>query len=59
MEALPVDMIGMNCRLMSTYIEFVADHLLVELNCDKVFFEFRLYNNGAIKINHKSIQFNY
>ncbi|KAE9415648.1 hypothetical protein Angca_002671, partial [Angiostrongylus cantonensis] len=35
-ESLPVDMIGMNCRLMSQYIEFVADHLLVELDCEKV-----------------------
>uniref|UniRef100_A0A1I7XKT3 Ribonucleoside-diphosphate reductase n=1 Tax=Heterorhabditis bacteriophora TaxID=37862 RepID=A0A1I7XKT3_HETBA len=39
-ESLPVDMIGMNCRLMSQYIEFVADHLLVELHCEKV-----LYNS--------------
>ncbi|KAF1760635.1 hypothetical protein GCK72_008884 [Caenorhabditis remanei] len=36
-EALPVDMIGMNCRLMSQYIEFVADHLLAELGCDKLY----------------------
>uniref|UniRef100_A0A1I7UMP5 Ribonucleoside-diphosphate reductase small chain n=1 Tax=Caenorhabditis tropicalis TaxID=1561998 RepID=A0A1I7UMP5_9PELO len=36
-EALPVDMIGMNCRLMSQYIEFVADHLLQELGCDKLY----------------------
>jgi len=36
-EALPVDMIGMNCREMSKYIEFVADHLLVELNCEKIY----------------------
>jgi len=36
-EALPCDMIGMNCRLMSEYIEFVADHLLVELGCDKIY----------------------
>jgi len=36
-EALPCDMIGMNCRLMSQYIEFVADHLLVELECKKIF----------------------
>lgn len=36
-EALPCDMIGMNCRLMSQYIEYVADHLLVELGCDKLF----------------------
>ena len=35
-DALPVAMIGMNCTLMSQYIEFVADRLLVELYCDKV-----------------------
>ncbi|XP_014243405.1 ribonucleoside-diphosphate reductase subunit M2 B [Cimex lectularius] len=34
-EALPVAMIGMNCDLMKQYIEFVADRLLVELNCPK------------------------
>jgi ribonucleoside-diphosphate reductase subunit M2 len=37
-EALPVAMIGMNCNLMKQYIEFVADRLLVELNCKKVSF---------------------
>ncbi|KAK0404109.1 hypothetical protein QR680_017293 [Steinernema hermaphroditum] len=36
-EALPVDMIGMNCRLMSQYIEYVADHLLSELGLDKIY----------------------
>ncbi|CEF70061.1 Ribonucleoside-diphosphate reductase subunit M2 [Strongyloides ratti] len=36
-DALPVDMIGMNSRLMCTYIEYVADHLLVELNCSKLY----------------------
>ncbi|XP_052872282.1 ribonucleoside-diphosphate reductase subunit M2 isoform X2 [Anopheles cruzii] len=36
-KALPVDMLGMNCELMSQYIEFVADRLLVELGCDKVY----------------------
>ena len=35
-EALPVSMIGMNSELMKTYIEFVADRLLVELDCPKV-----------------------
>ena len=35
-EALPVNLIGMNCNLMKQYIEFVADRLLVELKCDKV-----------------------
>lgn len=36
-DALPVSMIGMNSELMKTYIEFVADRLLVELNCPKLF----------------------
>jgi len=36
-EALPVNMIGMNCNLMRQYIEFVADRLLKELGCDKIY----------------------
>lgn len=36
-EALPVAMIGMNCTLMKQYIEFVADRLLVELDCPKLY----------------------
>lgn len=36
-DALPVNLIGMNCQLMSQYIKFVADRLLVELNCEKVY----------------------
>uniref|UniRef100_A0A1B6E767 ribonucleoside-diphosphate reductase n=1 Tax=Clastoptera arizonana TaxID=38151 RepID=A0A1B6E767_9HEMI len=36
-EALPVNMIGMNCELMKKYIEFVADRLLFELNCPKIY----------------------
>ncbi|MFA0962427.1 ribonucleoside-diphosphate reductase small subunit [Roseivirga sp. BDSF3-8] len=36
-DALPVNLIGMNADLMCQYIEFVADRLLSELNCDKVF----------------------
>lgn len=36
-EALPVDMIGMNKVLMRTYIEYVADRLLVDLNCSKIY----------------------
>ncbi|KAM8967547.1 ribonucleoside-diphosphate reductase subunit M2 B [Pelodytes ibericus] len=36
-DALPVSLIGMNCTLMKTYIEFVADRLLVELGYSKVF----------------------
>jgi ribonucleoside-diphosphate reductase beta chain len=37
MEALPVDLIGMNSKLMGQYIEFVADHLLVSLNLNKIY----------------------
>lgn len=36
-DALPVSLIGMNCKLMCQYIEFVADRLLVELGHEKVF----------------------
>ncbi|XP_043473891.1 ribonucleoside-diphosphate reductase subunit M2 B [Leptopilina heterotoma] len=36
-DALPVEMIGMNCKLMCQYIEFVADRLLLELGCPKVY----------------------
>lgn len=35
-DALPVNLLGMNCELMSQYIEFVADRLLVDLDCPKV-----------------------
>ena len=37
LDALPVKLIGMNSDLMSQYIEFVADRLLVELGCEKEF----------------------
>merc|ERR1711962_1868770 len=36
-DALPVKLIGMNCQLMSIYIKFVADHLLSELSCQKIY----------------------
>ena len=36
-EALPCRLVGMNSRMMSQYIEFVADRLLVQLGCDKVY----------------------
>jgi len=36
-DALPVNLIGMNCVLMRQYIEFVADRLLLELGCSKVY----------------------
>ena len=36
-DAIPAALIGMNSKMMSQYIEFVADHLLVELDCEKVY----------------------
>ena len=36
-ESLPVNLIGMNSKLMSEYLEFVTDHLLETLNCPKVY----------------------
>ena len=36
-DALPVKLIGMNAELMCQYIEFVADRLLVELECPRVY----------------------
>lgn len=36
-DALPCDMLGMNCQLMSEYIEFVADRLLGELCIEKIY----------------------
>ncbi|XP_044736647.1 ribonucleoside-diphosphate reductase subunit M2 B [Chrysoperla carnea] len=36
-NAIPVRLLGMNCDLMSQYIEFVADRLLMELGCSKVY----------------------
>src|SRR6478735_2524413 len=36
-EALPVDLIGMNAKLMQQYIEFVADRWLSELGYEKMF----------------------
>jgi ribonucleoside-diphosphate reductase beta chain len=36
-ESLPVSLIGMNSKLMTQYLEFVTDRLLVELKCEKVY----------------------
>jgi len=36
-EALPCALIGMNSILMIQYIKFVADRLLKELECDKIY----------------------
>ena len=34
-ESLPVSLIGMNSKLMTQYLEFVTDRLLLEFGCDK------------------------
>jgi len=36
-EALPCKLISMNSKLMSQYIEFVADRLIVQLGYDKIY----------------------
>ena len=36
-DALPCRLIGMNAKLMSQYIEFVADRLCVQLGFDKIY----------------------
>lgn len=36
-DALPCRLIGMNSELMSRYIEFVADRLMVQLGCDEIY----------------------
>lgn len=36
-DALPVNLIGMNAQLMSQYIEFVADRLLVSLGYSRIY----------------------
>ncbi len=36
-DALPVSLIGMNAEMMSQYIEFVADRLLMSLGCEKAY----------------------
>ena len=36
-DALPVSLIGMNSKLMTQYIEFVADHLLNSLGYNRVY----------------------
>ncbi len=34
-ESLPVSLIGMNSKLMTQYLEFVTDRLLLEFDCEK------------------------
>ena len=36
-DSLPVDLIGMNCSLMKTYLEYVTDRLLTSLKCKKIY----------------------
>src|SRR5690349_18507157 len=36
-DALPVSLIGMNSKLMSQYIEFVADRLVLSLGYSKIY----------------------
>lgn len=56
LEALPCRLIGMNSKLMSQYIEFVADRLSVQLGYDKIYesanpFEFMELISIETKVN--------
>ena len=42
-KSLPCDLLGMNKGLMKTYIEFVADRLLLALGCSKVCYVENIY----------------
>ena len=48
-DALPCALIGMNNDLMKTYIEFVADRLLVELGLEKVTLQALSQSSRSIK----------
>ena len=55
-DALPVDLIGMNAKLMCQYIEFVADRLVLQLGYDKIYnsqnpFEFMELISMESKVN--------
>ena len=55
-EALPCRLIGMNAKLMSQYIEFVADRLCLQLGYDKIYkasnpFEFMELISVDTKVN--------
>lgn len=36
-ESLPVSLIGMNSKLMSDYLEYVADRLMIDLKCNPIY----------------------
>ena len=54
-DALPVRLIGMNADLMSQYIEFVADRLLLELNCPKAFHATNPFDFMAVSYTHLTL----
>ena len=57
-EAIPCDLIGMNVKLMSVYIEFVSDRLLVSLGYGKKYFTtnpFNWMNMTSSSIDHIDI----
>ncbi len=38
-KSIPVELIGMNSEMMNKYIKFIADRLLISLECDKIYNE--------------------
>ena len=56
-EAIRCDLIGMNTTLMKQYIEFVADRLLVALECSKVCTKIIIHSNwNMVSDQGKGIQ---
>ena len=56
-DALPVNLIGMNCGLMRQYIEFVADRLLVALQQPKVitYFHFSTLSHELCQLSYSKV----
>ena len=55
-EAIPCSMIGMNSEKMTEYIHFIADRLMVQLGCDKIYqannpFDFMEYASLECRVN--------
>jgi ribonucleotide reductase beta subunit family protein with ferritin-like domain len=55
-ESIPCEMIGMNAKSMCEYIEYIADRLLVQLGCDKLYgsenpFDFVVLMGCASKVD--------
>lgn len=54
-ESIPVELIGMNAKLMCEYIKYVADRLLLQLGCSKLYHATNPFNwMEMISLNGKT-----